>query len=575
MTTMKRRDLLRALTVATAISPATFAAPLTLYRGPVQFQHGVASGDPGAHDVVLWTRVTPQNAPEHGDVAADLEIAHDSAFHKGRRVVPGLRAAASRDYTLKHVLRDLEPGTDYYYRFHSQDATSPTGRTRTLPQGEVDKLRFAVASCALWSSGYFHAYDAIANIEGLDAIFHLGDYIYEYGSAAGDYGMHIGNRIGRLPEPAHRLHSLADYRLRHAQYKSDLQLQRAHACAPWITVWDDHEVANNSWHSGDDATEEDNSGPWNAKKIAALRAYYEWMPIREPLANDRQSAACRTFRFGDLLELFMVESRLTGRDRALDYKQNLQWHGEQPDIPAFQTVLQNPEREMLGAWQTDWLRQSMSQSVAAGVSWQVLGNQVLMARVAAPSVRSAMPAQQWESLVGALSGPQRERVLRNEIFSAYDIPSNLDSWDGYPAARSRVYDAIRAADARVVALAGDTHMFWANELWDDKGEQRVAVELATTALTSPSYGDYLPQAPIGTAMAARNREVIYNDPKSKGYLDITFDRNNVTASFISMSSVTAKDYTASASAVFSARRDNGAGQIGGLTAHETTLTDSV
>ncbi|QIB65316.1 alkaline phosphatase D family protein [Kineobactrum salinum] len=573
MSMMNRRDLLRALAVATAAGPAAYATPLTLYRGPVQFKHGVASGDPGPHDVVLWTRVTPQGDAKHGDVAVDLEIALDPAFREGNRLLPGLRAVASRDYTLKHVLRNLQQGTDYYYRFHSQGSTSPTGRIRTLPQGEVDSLRFAVASCALWSSGYFHAYDAIANMEGLDAVFHLGDYIYEYGSAAGDYGMRIGNRIGRMPEPAHRLQSLADYRQRHAQYKSDQQLQRAHACAPWITVWDDHELANNSWHSGDEATEEEDSAPWNAKKIAALRAYYEWMPIREPLANDRQSAACRSFRFGDLLELFMVESRLTGRDRALDYKQDLQWDGDQPDTASFQALLENPAREMLGAWQTDWLRQSLSQSVAAGVNWQVLGNQVLMARVAAPSVRSAMPARLWEELLGRLSGPQRERVLRNELLSAHDIPSNLDSWDGYPAARSRVYDAIREANARVVALAGDTHMFWANELWDDQGRQRVAVELATTSLTSPSYGDYLPEAPIGTAMAARSREVIYNDPKSKGYLDITFDRNHVTASFISMSSVTEKDYTASTTAQFTARRDDGKGQVGGVVATAATGPD--
>lgn len=565
MTTINRRDLLRALAAAAVVSPLANAAPLTLYPGAVQFLHGVASGDPGANDVILWTRVTPQGDLEHRDIPVDLEIARDPAFREGRRLLPGLRAVASRDHTLKHVLRNLEPGTDYYYRFRAKGATSPIGRTRTLPQGEVDSLRFAVASCALWSSGYFHAYDSIANIKGLDAVFHLGDYIYEYGSAPGDYGMNIGNRIGRKPKPAHRLNSLADYRQRHAQYKSDQQLQRAHACAPWITVWDDHELANNSWHSGDDTTEEEDSNQWNAKKIAALRAYYEWMPIREPLANDRQSAACRAFRFGNLLELFMLESRLTGRDRPLDYKQHLQWQGDQPDVATFQQLLQNPDREMLGVWQTDWLRQSLSQSVAAGVSWQVLGNQVLMARIAAPSVRSAMPADQWEKLLDGLGKSQRNRVLRNEILSPYDIPSNLDSWDGYPAARSRVYDAISEANARVVSLAGDTHMFWANELWDDRGGQRVGVELATTSITSPSYGDYLPDAPIGAAMVARNREVIYNDPKGKGYLDITFDRSKVTAAFISMSSVTEKDYTESTTAQFTARRDNGKGQIGELT----------
>lgn len=566
MPSMKRRNLLRVLGLAGTLPGVAYSAPLMLYQGPVTFRHGVASGDPGTHDVVLWTRLSPLEQDPQGDIAVDLEIARDAEFRSERRLVPGLRAVASRDYTVKHVLKGLAPGSDYYYRFHCRGESSSTGRTRTLPVGEVSSLRLAVASCALWTSGHFHAYEAIARTEALDAVIHLGDYIYEYGAAPGDYGMHIGSRIGRIPEPAHRLASLQDYRIRHAQYKSDTQLQQAHACAPWITVWDDHELANNSWHSGDDATDEEDSAPWNAKKLAALRAYYEWMPIREPLANDRQSAACRTFRFGNLLELFMVESRLTGRDRALDYKQDLAWQNGQPDIAAFEQQLDDPRREMLGPWQHDWLQQSLSQSVQAGVKWQVLGNQVLMARVAAPSVKSAMAEADWDTLLSKLSEAQRERVLRNETFSGYDIPSNLDSWDGYPAARRRVYDAIRQANARVVALAGDTHMFWANELWDDERTQRLAVEFATTSITSPSYGDYLPNAPIGQAMAERNPEVIYNDPNSKGYLDITFDGERVTASYVTLDSVVDDTYSTATTARFVAAREDNKGLVGGLVA---------
>lgn len=567
MLPMNRRKLLHALALAGAMPAVSYAAPLFLYQGPVAFQHGVASGDPGRHDVIVWTRVSPLQEAAQGDIVLELEVARDPLFREERRLIPGLRAVASRDFTLKHVLGNLEPGVDYYYRFHCQDQTSATGRTRTLPAGEVDSLRLAVASCALWASGHFHAYEAIARIEQLDAVVHLGDYIYEYGSAANDYGMHIGNQIGRIPEPAHRLASLQDYRHRHAQYKRDAQLQEAHACAPWITIWDDHELANNSWHSGDDTTEGEDpldNAPWDAKKLAALRAYYEWMPIREPLANDRPSAACRSFRFGSLVELFMVEGRLTGRDQALDYEQHLTWQGEQPDVGAFQKLLDDPQREMLGPWQSDWLQHSLAHSVDAGVQWQVLGNQVLMARVAAPSVKSSMPEAQWDALLSKLSASQRKRVMRNEIFSIYDIPSNLDSWDGYPAARGRVYEAIRQANARVVSLAGDTHMFWASELWDQ--QQRVAVEFATTAVTSPSYGDYLPEAPIGKAMAERNPEVIYNDPNSKGYLDITFTRESVTANYVTISSVIAQDFTTSVTARFIAQRDDGSGQVGELAA---------
>ncbi|MBN7796190.1 alkaline phosphatase D family protein [Parahaliea mediterranea] len=569
MAKLKRRDLLRALGAAGAAAPAAYAAPLTLHGGEGRFLHGVASGDPGAHDVVLWTRVTPAGDAGGGDIAVDLEVADDPGFREGRRLVPGLRAVAARDYTLKHVLNNLEPGRDYYYRFHCRGASSTTGRTRTLAVGPIDKLRLAVASCALWTSGYFHAYEAIASGQDLDAVIHLGDYIYEYGAAAGDYGMHIGAEIGRIPEPAHRLATLADYRTRHAQYKRDEQLQRAHACAPWITVWDDHEVANNSWHSGDDTTADaggEGAAAWDAKKVAALRAYYEWMPIREPLPNDRRSAACRAFRFGDLAELLMVESRLTGRDRPLEYGKHLSWQGDKPDVATFNRQLLDPGREMLGRWQDDWLARSLSQSVAAGVRWQVLGNQVLMARIAAPSVKAAMPEATWNSLLAGLSKGQRDRVVRNEILSAYDIPSNLDAWDGYPAARTRVYKAIRQANARVVALAGDTHMAWANELWDDSGRHRVAVEFATTSVTSPSYGDYLPDAPIGRAMAERNPEVIYNDPKSKGYLLVELRREDVSASYVTLSSVVSRQYTARVDKAFRAVREDAAnpGQVGGL-----------
>lgn len=553
MTGIKRRGLLRAIAASGLLAPTAYGAPLTLYPGEGRFLHGVASGDPGQHDVIVWTRVTPTGDAGHADIPVDLEVAEDPAFSSGRRLLAGLRAVAGRDHTLKHTLRGLNPGRDYYFRFHCRGATSDTGRTRTLPADSIESLRFAVASCALWSSGFFHAYEAIAGIDKLDAVIHLGDYIYEYGAAADDYGMHIGAKIGRAPEPAHRLVTLSDYRVRHAQYKRDPSLQRAHACAPWITVWDDHELANDSWQSGDDTTDEPDSPAWNAKKVAALRAYYEWMPIREPLANDRQSAACRTFRFGDLAELIMVESRLTGRGPALNYERDLKWSGDTPDTEAFNRILNTPQRQMLGHWQERWLRATLAQSVQAGVGWQVLGNQVLMARVAAPSVKSAMEPKTWEELLQSLSEGSRKRVLRNESLSAYDIPSNLDAWDGYPAARTRVYDAIRETGARVVALAGDTHMAWANELRDDTG-RRMAAEFATTSVTSPSYGDYLPQAPIGEAMAARNPEVIYNDPRSKGFLRIDLNREAVTAQYVVLSGVTARAFSARTSAIFSATR---------------------
>ncbi|MDA5192534.1 alkaline phosphatase D family protein [Govanella unica] len=556
--TITRRDALRIFAAASLATPA-LAVPLRDYKGSAAFLHGVASGDPGLHDVIIWTRITPEGETSGADLIVDLEIATTPDFKQILRRVPRLRAPAARDYTIKHLLDRLAPGTDYYYRFRHGERLSPTGRTKTLPEKSPKDVVFAVASCALWSGGYFNAYDAMARRTRLDAVIHLGDYIYEYGAAAKDYGMAIGKRIGRSPQPAHSIFTLADYRERHAQYKTDPHLQAAHARAPWITVWDDHEVANDSWHGGSSDDKSGDSADWIARKAAALQAYYEWMPIREPLTNAPREAACRTFRFGDLAEIMMVETRLTGRDDSLDYKTDLTWDGEQPQIEPFLDKLQDPDREMLGPWQEDWLRESLKQSVEDGIKWQVLGNQVVMARVAAPDVRAQMTPENWDKLIAPMSGSTRDRVLRNNILSRYDIPSNLDSWDGYPAARERVYDAIKAAKAHVVALAGDSHMFWANELWDAERRQLVAAEFATSSITSPSYGDAMPGAPIGDAFTARNREVIYNDPTGKGFLVVTLSKARAEVEFVTVSTILEETYTASVSKTFTVTRKPGGG----------------
>jgi len=271
-----RIDRRRALALFGA-GTAAVAGPAAAQDQRVRFDHGVASGDPTADRVILWTRITPMD-PSAGSVAYEWSLNPVDRMAGGAKSGRGTTSAA-RDFTVKVDVGGLDPGRAYTFTFTSNGVTSPMGRTRTLPEGPVEDAVLAIASCALYPGGYFNAYQAIADLPRVDAVLHLGDYIYEY--AADGYGAETGRKLNRLVRPAHEIVSLADYRNRHAQVKSDPQLQAAHARAPWIVVWDDHETANNSWTDGAENHKPD-QGSWNRRKAAAIKAYYEWMPIREP-----------------------------------------------------------------------------------------------------------------------------------------------------------------------------------------------------------------------------------------------------------------------------------------------------
>ena len=321
-----------ALTVAPALAAADSGRP---EKPSISFDHGIASGDPLRDRVILWTRVSGQSRP----VTVTWQIARDDAFQDivgaGR-----LTTDAGRDHTVKVEATGLDPATDYWYRFRAGEITSPAGRTRTLPD-DTDRVVLAMVCCSLYSNGYFNGYRAVADLAEVDAVVHLGDYIYEYGSGPMAYGMGNGRLLGRIPEPAHDTVTLDDYRLRHAQYKRDPDLQAAHARAPWICVFDDHEICDNPWKGGA-ANHHPGEGPWAARKAAAIKAYREWLPIRDPagpLSENQAETVYRTFRFGRLAELFMVETRLLARSKQLDYSRDvpLDSRGE-PDFNAFPPV---------------------------------------------------------------------------------------------------------------------------------------------------------------------------------------------------------------------------------------------
>lgn len=560
---LDRRSLLGLL----GAGAATPAVAQTAHAGQVAFLHGVASGDPDHHSAVFWTRVTPAD-PSSGDVAVTLEVANDAAFRDVVRRSSGLRAKAERDFTVKHDLdgQGLEPGREYFYRFIANGVTSPVGRVRTLARGATPQVNLAVVSCQLYPGGLFNAYEAISQLERLDAVVHLGDYIYEYGGAADDYGMTTGAALNRIPQPPHEIVSLADYRTRHAQYKSDPDLQAAHARAAFICVWDDHEVANDTWMLGAENHQPATEGDFAARKAAALRAYYEWMPIREAKAGAMKEAINRSFHFGDLASLHMVETRLLARNEQMDFAGIPKTADGRPDIAAFEAQRQAPSRDLLGEDQRRWLGQAMSQSKAAGRPWQILGNQVVMARVKGPNIEEMLPPAQVAQMVAGLPDDVRPQVEAAIQLFKLGLPFNLDSWDGYPAGRERLYETMKQAGVEPIVLAGDSHAFWVNELSDKDGERR-AVEFGTSSISSPSPGDHVGGLPLGLALQAANPEVKFCDQAAKGYVLLTLERDQAVGELRTVSTILAKPYeTKTLKRYRLARTETGLGPLEDVTA---------
>ena len=314
------------------------------------FGHGVASGDPAPDSVVLWTRVAPFPS---GAVTIAYEMAADDAF--ATIVASGaIETGPERDFTVKATPTGLSPGQRYFFRFRAGDAVSPTGRTRTLPQGAVAAARFAIVSCSNFPFGYFNVYDQIAWRDDFDAVLHLGDYFYEYGPEG--YGGEEGAALSRPHDPPRETLTLADYRTRHAQYKADPASRAMHAAHPLIAIWDDHEVANDSWSGGAQNHDEGPEGSWADRRRAALQAYYEWMPVREPAPGAAREALFRSFSFGDLLTLVGLETRLMARARPIQYDEVVPTLTSPEAIAKFKAeTLWDPARDMMGKAQLDFV----------------------------------------------------------------------------------------------------------------------------------------------------------------------------------------------------------------------------
>jgi len=511
-----------------AASPAAAQGPV------VSFKHGVASGDPKQDRVVLWTRITPQTPG--ADVPYAWRLTPIDRRAGGAKTGSGVTGPA-RDYTVKVDATGLDAGRAYTFEFEAAGVKSPMGRTRTLPAGKTDDVVLAVASCALFPNGFFNAYQAIADLPRVDAVLHLGDYIYEYGGPE-SYGMDSAVAGERPHDPPREIVSLDDYRRRHAQYKSDPGLQAAHARAPWIVVWDDHEIANDSFSTGAQNHTPATEGDWTTRKAAALKAYFEWMPIREPAGGGLAEAAMRSFDFGDLASLIMVETRLTARDQQVSLDGDAPEVDGKRDLTRLKAKLADPKRRMMGAGQEAWVAGELARSVKAGHAWQVIGNEVVMAHVMYPSPKKELSPEQY----AAIPASAQKRVQRYETAAALGLPAGLDMWDGYPADRERLYGLFAKAGARPIVLSGDSHSFWANELHDAAGK-RVACEFGTTGITSPGAGELSPGINAGDLIAKANKEVVFNDQMSQGYVLLTLTRTEAKADMVAVSTIVSKTFT--------------------------------
>jgi alkaline phosphatase D len=497
------------------------------------FTHGIASGDPLADRVILWTRVLPGSG-NSAVVPCTWQVATDASFETV--IASGEAAArADRDYTVKVDAAGLAPGQSYCYRFMAYGVSSPVGCTRTLPVGGVSEFKMAVASCSNYPQGFFHAYRDIAESD-LDVVLHLGDYLYEY--PVGEYVNPVAEeRLGRKVEPEHEILVLEDYRMRHGLYRTDPDLLAAHAAHPWITVWDDHEMMNDTWRAGAENHDE-GEGDFFKRIHAARQAYHEWMPIRTGAEGD-QGVIYRAFQIGDLADLIMLDTRLVGRDQQLNYGRDIEPAG---GLEAFiKDHLNAPERQLLGARQEQWLQQALQSSKARGATWQMLGQQVLMGKLNIPVI----PPEELAKL--ELSEYARPRVEQTQQLAPYGLPSNLDAWDGYPAARERLFAMLGAHANNPISLAGDTHNGWAFNLTNQKGEA-VGVEWGTPGVSSPGLENYVPLPPdeMQALLKGASPELVACDTSQRGWTHVTLTPEAATAQWRFVSSVTEPTYQTSA-----------------------------
>jgi alkaline phosphatase D len=470
---MNRRELTAA---AIGLATARFLTPgrveagrgTITSRGADLFPLGVASGEPSADGFVLWTRLPGQAT----DLRVGFEIAEDEGF---RRIVQTGRATAfhARGGAVHVEAAGLKAGRPYFYRFHHGEAVSRTGRTATLPR-RPERLRLALTSCQHWEQGWFSAYADMMRANPA-AVLQVGDYIYEK-----SFGHGPNVRAFGAPDPQ----TLADYRARHALYRTDAHLAAAHAAMPFIVTWDDHEVEND--YGGEEGGVTSDPAAFLQRRSAAYQAYFEHMPLRPAaLLNNGGVRLYRRFAFGDLATIHVLDSRQYRTPGPCRVADHLGGHVLEDCEAVF-----DPSSSMLGQEQEAWLINGLRNDRA---TWTVLAQQTLFSRLKLPS------------------GPG----------ARYS-----DIWDGYPATRDRIVAQLANRPGSVV-LSGDVHSFWVNDVLSDfdRPDQRpVATEFVTSCLASRNG----PEALFGAARRL-NPHVRHLDNQRAGYILLDFDRRELAA----------------------------------------------
>ena len=451
----------------------------------ITFEHGVASFDPSPDGVLLWTRVTGALDP------VDLEyvIARDpdlsDVVERG-----SAKSDPDADHTVVADISGLDGGSTYFYAFSGPGATTATARFRTIPTGRLDSLRLGIVCCSNHAYGYFAAYAEMAQRNDIDAVLHLGDYIYEYGPGEYDDDDHLPERAHL---PPHEALTLADYRGRYAQYRRDPDLQELHRQHSMLCIWDDHEFADNSYLDGANNHDADDEGDWSDRRAAAAQACFEWVPRRRDGAK-----IYRSVRMGDLADLVLLDTRMSGRE-----KQRL-----------FVTTGSDDERQLLGAEQEEWVVGALGSSVADGVPWRIIGQQVMVAPL----------------------------LLRGQVV-------NTDQWDGYPTAQARFHDLLDKSGDCVV-LTGDIHSSWAMDIPRDPavydpatGAGSVGVEFVSPGVTSPAVpGTFGPVAgELVSDLAKRMPHIRFADVSRRGFVVVDVDRERVQADWYHFEDVLARD----------------------------------